>query len=160
MPTKSKQQHENPGGPALDRYLTAARPGSWLILFLTLLIIAMALVWSFLGTMKTTVDITGIKQGAHFTGYLRPRDSLSLQQGMSVDYHGKKAGVLVSRGTVSKGADEIIASIDNEYYSDQLSLNPYNLEIRIDLDPDICPDGVTTLEIVLSQTRPLDFLMN
>ena len=159
MPT-TNNRNTTPGGPELNHYLKAARPGSWLILSLTLLIVAMALVWSFLGTMKTTIAVTGIKEGAHFTGYLMPRDSLSLQAGMSVDYQGKTAGVLVSRGTVSMDAAEIAAAIDNAYYSDQLTLHPYNLEILIDMDPDVCPDGVITLEIVLAQTRPFDFLMN
>ena len=159
MPT-TNNRNTNPGGPELTHYLKAARPGSWLILSLTLLIVAMALVWSFLGTMKTTMAVTGIKEGGHFTGYLMPRDSLSLRSGMSVDYKGEKAGVLVSRGTASIDAAEIVASIDNAYYSDQLVLNPYNVDIRIDLDPNICPDGVVTLEIVLAETRPFDFLMN
>ena len=131
----------------------------FLILSLTLLIVAMALVWSFLGTMKTTIAVTGIKEGAHFTGYLMPKDSLSLQAGMSVDYQGETAGVLVSRGTASIDAADIVAAIDNAFYSNQLQLNPYNVEICIDMDPDVCPDGVIMLEIVLTQTRPFDFLM-
>lgn len=159
MPT-TNNRNANPSGPDLNQYLKAARPVSWLILSLTLLIVAMALVWSFLGTMKTTITVTGIKEGAHFTGYLMPTDSLSLQPGMSVDYKGETAGVLVSRGTASIDAASIIADIDNAYYSNQLQLNPHNLEILIDVDPDICPDGVVTLEIVLAETRPFDFLMN
>ena len=145
MPTTTNR-NTNPGGPELNHYLMAARPGSWLILSLTLLIVAMALVWSFLGTMKTTIAVTGVKQGAHFTGYLKPKDSISLQSGMTVDYQGEMA--------------DIVASMDNAYYSDQLQLNPYNVEIKIDLDPGVCPDGVIVLEIVLAQTRPFDFLMN
>lgn len=159
MPTTNNRSM-NPGGPDLNQYLKAVRPGNWLILSLTLLIVAMALVWSFLGTMKTTISITGIKEGGHFTGYLMPKDSLSLQSGMSVDYQGEKAGVLVSRGTTSIDAADIVAAIDNAYYSSQLVLNSYNLEITIDMDPDVCPDGVITLEIVLAETRPFDFLMN
>ena len=158
MPTTNRQN--NPGGPDLNQYLKAARPGSWLILSLTLLIVAMALVWSFLGTMKTTIAVTGIKEGAHFTGYLMPRDSLSLQAGMSVDYQGENVGVLVSRGTASIEAADIVADIDNAYYSSQLQLNPYNVDVCIDLDPNVCPDGVITLEIVLAQTSPFNFLMN
>ena len=158
MPTTNRQN--NPGGPDLNQYLKAARPGSWLILSLTLLIVAMALVWSFLGTMKTTIAVTGIKEGAHFTGYLMPRDSLSLQAGMSVDYQGENVGVLVSRGTASIEAADIVAAIDNAYYSSQLQLNPYNVDVCIDLDPNVCPDGVITLEIVLAQTSPFNFLMN
>ncbi|MBQ4265004.1 MAG: hypothetical protein IJB85_05780, partial [Clostridia bacterium] len=100
MPTTTNR-NTNPGGPELNHYLMAARPGSWLILSLTLLIVAMALVWSFLGTMKTTIAVTGVKQGAHFTGYLKPKDSISLQSGMTVDYQGEMAGILVSRGTAS-----------------------------------------------------------
>ena len=159
MPTTTNR-NTNPGGPELNHYLMAARPGSWLILSLTLLIVAMALVWSFLGTMKTTIAVTGVKQGAHFTGYLKPKDSISLQCGMTVDYQGEMAGILVSRGTASIDAADIVASMDNAYYSDQLQLNPYNVEIKIDLDPGVCPDGVIVLEIVLAQTRPFDFLMN
>lgn len=159
MPTMTNR-NTNPGGPELNHYLKAARPGSWLILLLTLLIVAMALVWSFLGTMETTIAVTGIKEGAKFTGYLMPKDTLSLQSGMRVNYQGEQAGTLVSRGTYSMDATEIIASIDNAYYSNQLILNPYNVEIRIDLDPQVCPDGVITLEIVLAETRAFDFLMN
>ena len=159
MPTTNNHS-TNPGGPDLNQYLKAVRPGSWLILSLTLLILGMALVWSFLGTMKTTIPVTGVKEGGHFTGYLMPKDSLSLQIGMSVDYQGEQAGVLVNRGTTSIDAADIIAAIDNAYYSQQLSLHPYNLEIGIDMDPDVCPDGVVTLEIVLAETRPFDFLMN
>ena len=158
MPTTNRQN--NPGGPDLNQYLKAARPGSWLILSLTLLIVAMALVWSFLGTMKTTIAVTGIKEGAHFTGYLMPKDSLSLQAGMHVDYQGENVGVLVSRGTASIEAADIVADIDNAYYSSQLQLNPYNVDVCIDLDPNVCPDGVITLEIVLAQTSPFNFLMN
>lgn len=158
MPTTNRQN--NPGGPDLNQYLKAARPGSWLILSLTLLIVAMALVWSFLGTMKTTIAVTGIKEGGHFVGYLMPRDSLSLQAGMGVDYQGENVGVLVSRGTASIDAADIVAAIDNAYYSSQLQLNPYNVDVCIDLDPNICPDGVITLEIVLAQTSPFNFLMN
>lgn len=159
MPT-NQTNRANPGGPELTHYLKAARPGSWLILSLTLLIVGMALVWSFLGTMKTTIPVTGLKEGAHFTGYLAPKDSLSLQAGMSVDYQGKSVGILVSRGTTNIDAQEIVSAIDNAYYSNQLVLNPYNLEIKIDVDPNACPDGVITLEIVLAETRPFDFLMN
>ena len=158
MPTTNRQN--NPGGPDLNQYLKAARPGSWLILSLTLLIVAMALVWSFLGSMKTTIAVTGIKEGAHFTGYLMPKDSLSLQAGMHVDYQGENVGVLVSRGTASIEAAAIVAAIDNAYYSSQLQLNPYNVEVCIDMDSGVCPDGVITLEIVLAHTRPFDFLMN
>ena len=158
MPTTNRQN--NPGGPDLNQYLKAARPGSWMILSLTLLIVAMALVWSFLGTMKTTIAVTGIKEGGHFVGYLMPRDSLSLQAGMGVDYEGETVGVLVSRGTASIDAADIVAAIDNAYYSSQLQLNPYNVDVCIDMDPGACPDGVITLEIVLAQTRPFDFLMN
>ena len=88
-----------------------------------------------------------------------PKDSRSLQAGMSVDYQGETAGVLVSRGTASIDAADIVAAIDNAFYSNQLQLNPYNVEICIDMDPDVCPDGVITLEIVLAKTRPFDFLM-
>lgn len=159
MPT-SNHRNTNPGGPELDNYLKAARPGNWLILSIALLIVALALAWTFLGTMKTTITVTGIKQGAHVTGYLAPKDSLSLQSGMSVDYQGEEVGVLVSRGTTSINASDIIASIDNDYYSSQLVLQAYNLEIKIDMDPNACPDGVVTLEIVLAEIRPFDFLMN
>lgn len=156
----SNHRNTNPGGPELDNYLKAARPGSWLLLSITLLIVAMALVWAFLGTMKTTITITAIKQGAHVTGYLAPKDSLSLQSGMSVDYQGQEVGILVSRGTANINASDIVAAIDNDYYSSQLNLQPYNLEIKIDMDPDACPDGIVTLEIVLAEMRPFDFLMN
>ena len=49
IPT-TNNRNTHPGGPELTHYLKAGRPGSWLILSLTLLIVALAVVCSFLGT--------------------------------------------------------------------------------------------------------------
>lgn len=148
------------GGPDITHYLKAPKPGSWLILALTLVLLAMVLTWSLVGTMKTTVVVTGIKQDAHFTGYLRPADSLSLEAGMPVEYNGEEAGVLTGRDTTAYSAQEIAAALDNAYFSSQLDLNEHNVTITADLDPASCPDGVITLEIVTAEVRPFDFFMS
>lgn len=147
------------GGPDITHYLKAPKPGSWLILALTLVLLAMVVVWSLVGTMKTTVAVTGIKEAAHFTGYLRPADSLSLEAGMPVEYLGEESGILTGRGTVAYSAQQIADALDNAYFSSQLELNEHNVEITADLDPASCPDGVVTLEIVTAEVRPFDFFM-
>lgn len=148
------------GGPDITHYLKAPKPGSWLILVLTLILLAMVLTWSLVGTMKTTVAVTGIKQDAHFTGYLRPADSLSLEAGMPVEYDGEEAGILTGRDTTAYSAQEIAAALDNAYFSSQLNLNEHNVAVTADLNPASCPDGVVTLEIVTAEVRPFDFFMS
>lgn len=150
----------NAAGPDMNQYLRSPRPGSWLILILVLLLIAMVLVWAFLGNMKTTVSVTGIHEDGHFTGYLMPRDALSLQSGMAMDYHGETVGVLTARDTMSLSEAEVAQAVGNEYYLAQMTLHEYNLTIQADVDPHLCPEGVVTLEIVVGETRPFDFLMN
>jgi|GEM_PF-3242958 len=158
MPSQPNRQVQA-GGPDLDQYLRAPRPGSWLILIVTLVLLAMVLTWAFLGTMKTTVPVTGIKDAAHFTGYLRPADTLSFAPGMPVEHNGEPVGVLTGRGTVAYSASEVAAAIDNAYFSGQLALSPLNVEVTADLDPAACPDGVLTLEVVVAEVRPFDFFM-
>lgn len=159
MPNK-KQKLSNPGGPDLNQYLHSPRPASWLILTLVLLLIITVVIWSFLGTMKTTVSVTGIHKDGHFTGFLMPKDALSLEPGMDMDYNGHTIGVLTYRDTIALTAQEVADAIDNNYYLSQMMLNEYNLTIRADIDPGGCPEGVVTLEIVVGETRPFDFVMN
>ena len=159
MPNETRRL-QGAGGPDMNLYLRSPRPGSWLILIFILLLIAMALVWAFLGNMKTTVSVTGIQEDGHFVGYLKPKDTLSLQPGMDIDYNGETIGILTGRDIMSISADEAAQAVGNAYYLSQMTLNEYNLTVWADVDPDACPEGVVTLEIVVGQTRPFDFLMN
>lgn len=159
MPNEKKRP-QNTGGLDMNLYLRSPRPGSWLILILILLIIALMLVWAFLGNMKTTISVTGIQKDGHFVGYLMPKDALSLQPGMDMDYNGETVGLLTARDTMSLSANEVAAMVDNAYYLSQLTLSEYNLTIQADVDPDACPEGIITLEIVVGQTRPFNFLMS
>ena len=79
---------------------------------------------------------------------------------MDMDYNGHTVGVLTYRDTRALTAQEVADAIDNNYYLSQMMLNEYNLTIRADIDPDGCPEGVVTLEIVVGETRPFDFVMN
>lgn len=156
--------HENSrpaqaGGSDISQYLKAPKPGAWLVLMLTLVVLAMVLVWSLVGTMKTTVSVTGIKEEAHFTGYLRPADSLSLEAGMPVEHDGEQAGILTGRDTAAYSVQEVEEAVDNAYFSSKLALNEHNVKVTADLDPNSCPDGVVTLEIVTAEIRPFDFFM-
>ncbi len=159
MPGK-QQKLSNPGGPDLNQYLHSSRPANWLILTLVLLLILMVVIWSFLGTMKTTVSVTGIHEDGHFIGFLMPKDALSLEPGMDMDYNGDTVGILTYRDTMALTAQETAEVIANTYYLSQIALNEYNLTIQADIDPNRCPEGVVTLEIVVGETRPFDFLMN
>ena len=85
MPTTTNR-NTNPGGPELNHYLMAARPGSWLILSLTLLIVAMALVWSFLGyyfspfhlCQLLTVKAMGCSSGSVYKEHMKMMPVLSV----------------------------------------------------------------------------------
>ena len=140
----------------MDQYISANRTTNWMILIFVLTIISMVVVWAFIGNMKTTVSVTGIQENGHVVGYIMPKDALSLEVGMPMEYNGVQVGVLTSRGTTALSSDEIAAAVDNMYYLNQLDLHQYNLEIRADTDSS-CPNGVITLDIVVGETRPFDF---
>ena len=140
----------------MDQYISANRTTNWMILIFVLTIISMVVVWAFIGNMKTTVSVTGIQENGHFVGYIMPKDALSLEVGMPMEYNGVQVGVLTSRGTTALSSDEIAVVVDNMYYLNQLDLHQYNLEIRADTDSS-CPNGVITLDIVVGETRPFDF---
>ena len=140
----------------MDQYISANRTTNWMILIFVLTIISMVVVWAFIGNMKTTVSVTGIQENGHFVGYIMPKDALSLEVGMPMEYNGVQVGVLTSRGTTALSSDEIAVAVDNMYYLNQLDLHQYNLEIRADTDSS-CPNGVITLDIVVGETRPFDF---
>ena len=131
-----------------------------LILLLVLLLVVMTTVWAFLGNMKTTVSVIGIQEDGHFVGWLLPRDALSLEPGMTVDYQGESVGILTARDTMALTAEEVNQAIGNQYYLAQIPLNEYNLTVWADVASGSCPEGVVTLEIVVGETRPFDFLMN
>ncbi len=156
---KTNEKNRNAGGPDLNQYLKSPRPGSWVIVILALLLVAMFTVWAFLGNMKTTIPVTGIMEDGHFTGYLKPAEIVSVQPGMKVDFGGKNVGIITSRGTFSLTSGEVSEAIDNEYYLSQMTLSEYNVELIADVDSVLCPEGIVTLEIVLAETRPFDFLM-
>lgn len=149
----NKKQQASSG---LDQYISANRTTNWMILIFVLTLICMVIVWAFIGTMKTTVPVTGIQKNGHFVGYIMPKDALSLEAGMPMEYDGNRVGILTSRGTTALSAEEIAAAVDNMYYLNQLDLHQYNLELRADTDGS-CPDGVITLDIVVGETRPFDF---
>lgn len=158
MPQSSSYQ-ERANGTDISQYLKAPKPGSWLILILTLVILAMVTTWALIGTMKTTVTITGIKSEANFIGYLKPADSLSLEAGMPIELDGKQIGSLTERDTAAYSAQEIESAIDDVRLSSQLALNEHNVTITADIDPSSCQNGVVTLEIVTAKIRPFEFFM-
>lgn len=149
----NKKQKASSG---MDQYISANRTTNWMILIFVLMLISMVVVWAFIGNMKTTVSVTGMQENGHFVGYIMPKDALSLEVGMPMEYNGVQVGILTSRGTTALSSDEITAVVDNMYYLKQLDLHQYNLELRADTDSS-CPDGVITLDIVVGETRPFDF---
>lgn len=156
---KNQERRQQANSADIEKYLKSPRPSSWLILTFALVVVAMAITWSLIGTMKTTVAITGIKSESHFTGYLKPADSLSLEAGMPIELEGEQVGALAERDTAAYSKSEVEASIDDAHLSSQLSLNEHNVKVTADIDPASCSDGVVTLEIVTAKMRPFDFFM-
>ena len=66
----NKKQQASSG---LDQYISANRTTNWMILIFVLTLICMVIVWAFIGTMKTTVPVTGIQENGHFVGPIAER---------------------------------------------------------------------------------------
>lgn len=155
---KAKRNQSVAGGADVAQYLKTAPVGAWMVLVLVAVLLACGVAWSMIGTIRTSMALTGVNEGGHVTCYVRPVDAISLNPGLPVALEGQTVGVVARRDTVALSREEAAALIDNAYLSAQLGLSENNTAIYLDIDPYACPDGVVRLDVVLAEMRPFDLL--
>ena len=143
----------------LDEYVRAVRPRAWLVVVAVLLLLVALLLWSLLGTVRSTFPLQGVQEDRVFSGYILPRDALEIQLGMTVLFPDGTEGVVSDISHDIKTSEEIIAEVNNAMIVANFDLHDLNLKITVDCAEARKPAEAQTAQIVLREITPMDFLM-
>ena len=117
----------------LTSYLRVTSPGMWIILAAVIALLVGLFAWSAVGTLETSVDATAIVQDHTAQIVAAGQGADSIQAGMPLWISSQEF---------------VIASVDYDEYGRATAQAEVSL-----------PDGTYDAEIVVEQTRPIEFLL-
>ena len=117
----------------LTSYLRVTSPGMWIILAAVIALLVGLFAWSAVGTLETSVDATAIVQDHTAQIVAADQGADSIQAGMPLRISSQEF---------------VIASVDYDEYGRATAQAEVSL-----------PDGTYDAEIVVEQTRPIEFLL-
>jgi len=117
----------------LTSYLRVTSPGMWIILAAVIVLLVGLFAWSAVGTLETSVDATAIVQDHTAQIVAADQGADSIQTGMPLRISSQEF---------------VIASVDYDEYGRATAQAEVSL-----------PDGTYDAEIVVEQTRPIEFLL-
>ena len=117
----------------LTSYLRVTSPGMWIILAAVIVLMVGLFAWAAVGTLETTVDATAIVQNHTAEVIAVGQDADTLKAGMPLRIAAQEF---------------VIASVELDEYSRATAYAEVSL-----------PDGTYDAEIVVEQTRPIEFLL-
>ena len=117
----------------LTSYLRVTSPGMWIILAAVIVLLVGLFAWSAVGTLETSVDATAIVQNHTAQIVAAGQGADSIQAGMPLRIASQEF---------------VIASVDYDAYGRATAQAEVSL-----------PDGTYDAEIVVEQTRPIEFLL-
>ena len=117
----------------LTSYLRVTSPGMWIILAAVIALLVGLFAWSAVGTLETSVDATAIVQDHTAQIVAADQGAESIQAGMPLRISSQEF---------------VIASVDYDEYGRATAQAEVSL-----------PDGTYDAEIVVEQTRPIEFLL-
>ena len=117
----------------LTGYLRVTSPGVWIVLAAVIVLLAGLFAWSAVGTLETTVDATAIVRNHTAQIVAAGHGSDALKAGMPLRVASQEF---------------VIASVDFDEYGRAVARAEVSL-----------PDGTYDSEIVVEQTRPIEFLL-
>ena len=116
----------------LTEYIRVTNPGIWILLTAVILLLAGLFIWGSIGTLETTEDVTIIVED--HTAHAAAQGSEELAQGMPLRFAGQQFA---------------IASVETDAYGRSIGI----------AEADV-PDGTYSGTVVLTQTKPIEFLLN
>ena len=150
---KDKQVKSLAGGADVTQYMKATHVNKWLVVALGFIIVACMAIWISVGTLKTTLPITGLNENGKMVFYASPVQSTSLDVGQKIEYEGKTVGVITEVG-LSQTEEQVLAEYADESDIQQIELYSVNIIVRADLDPKACPDGVVSVDVITAEMTP------
>ncbi len=148
----------------LNDYIKVSNPSIWLVLAALFILLAAVFIWSFTGSLPTTVSAKGMVSKGSILCYVGIDDAGKIkagQQTVLVKSDGASfAGQVAVIGDVPMSADEIAAELGSDYLSRELVQDGFAQKITITTDQSGLTDGLLIdVGIVTDSVRPVDFLL-
>ncbi len=143
----------------LNEYIRVTNPSVWLILGAICILLVAVLVWSFLGTLPTTVTVSAIAEDGRAVAYLPPEEAAALRVGMRAAIGGA-SGAVESIGETPLSYDEAASVAGGDYFAYALGLSAWNTRVVVAPDAPLAGGGLMTVVITADETSPASFLFN
>lgn len=149
----------------LNDYIKVSNPSIWVVLTAMFTVLAVVLVWSFTGSLPTSVSTRGIISGGKVLGYVDITEAATIKAGQAVkiqtaNQSGTMNGSVTSVGVVPLSASEIASDLKSDYLAQALASKGFAIKIEIALDrPELRDNTLVNISIVTDTVRPIDFLI-
>lgn len=143
----------------LDEYLRVLNPSVWVMLTALIGLIVVFFIWGFTGTIHDVCSTNGVRSADTLTCYVEPQYGMEIRTGMHVIVNGDSSGVVVNVEKEPVTRSEAEKEIGNAFHSATLDLHDWNTRVDIAADGTDSANEVQTAEIVVSEFRPIEFLM-
>lgn len=143
----------------LHDYIKIARPGVWVVLSAIILIVAGAGIWFFAGELPTMVRANGLADDNSIICYLQEEQVKKMQLGDYVACQDKRIGTVVAIEEIPYSYDEILHSLEKDYYLISLGIAEWNYKVVIETTESFKKDFVYPLNIHTETIRPIDLLL-
>ncbi len=134
----------------LNDYIKVSRVSIWIVLAVAVILVVSAFVWGFVGSLQTSVAVTGVAENNRIVCFLENVDEI--KPGDTVTDIGKVIEISekpVSRATVENSYDEYTV----------YKLNPPEWSYEVVISAEGCKDGIYTANIVTDSVKPISFLL-
>ncbi|NJP41725.1 hypothetical protein HCH52_11830 [Oscillospiraceae bacterium HV4-5-C5C] len=143
----------------LNDYIRVANPHIWLLLIAVTVLLLAFLAWAVLGEVPESFQVNGIVTDGQAICFLSQDQAASVQVGdeVAIGSNGE-SGQISAVSLVPLSRAEVQAAYPGDYYSEQLSLNDWNVEIQIQASDQT--DGLAEIRFTTDSYHPVSFLLN
>lgn len=134
----------------LNDYIKVTRVSIWIVLAIAVILVVSAFVWGFVGSLQTSVTVTGVAENNKIVCYLE--DVNEIKTGNTVTGFGKVTSISekpVSRKYIEEKYDEYTV----------YKLDPPEWAYEVTVSADGCKDGIYAATIVTDSVKPISFII-
>lgn len=149
----------------LNDYIKVSNPSIWIVLMAMFILLAVVLIWSFTGSLPTSIHTKGVVNSGKAVGYVDITEAGTIKAGQKVKVQAVNQNTAInghidSLGVVPLSASEITAELKSDYLAQALAPKGFAVTVDVSLDSSDLPDKtLVNINIVTDTVRPIDFLL-
>ena len=149
----------------LNDYIKVSNPSIWIVLMAMFILLAVVLIWSFTGSLPTSIHTKGVVNSGKAVGYVDITEAGTIKAGQAVKVQAINQNTAInghidSVGVVPLSASEIAAELKSDYLAQALAPKGFAVTVDVSLDSSDLPDKtLVNINIVTDTVRPIDFLL-